>query len=402
MTEAETILALNAGSSSLKFAGFNRDLQCRFRGKLEGIGTSPKLDVSFACTEDRVAEDWSESANGDVTTLIHRLISWIENHTLTGDLAAIGHRVAIGGLGHSGPARITGPLLEKLRTFVPLAPLHQPRNLEPIELLRASHPHVPQVACFDTAFHRTLPSIAQIYGLPRDLTEAGALRYGFHGLSYEYVSGVLSRLDRRAAQGRTIICHLGSGASLCALERGRSVATTMGFSPLSGLVMATRPGEVDAGLMIWLLRERGMSVDEIESMLYRESGLKGVSGISGDMRTLQESTDPRAADAIELFVHNVVSEIGRLTAALGGLDALVFTAGIGENSPAIRAAICAGCGWLGADLDESGNRANASRISGMGSAIAVLIVPTDEERMVALHTAQVVLGMGSENKGHPK
>jgi acetate kinase len=307
-------------------------------------------------------------------------------------LAAIGHRVAIGGLEHSGPAIVDGALLEKLRELVPLAPLHQPRNLEPIETLRRSHPHVSQVACFDTAFHRTLPQEAQLYGLPRELTEAGARRYGFHGLSYEYIATALPALDEAAAEGRTIVCHLGSGASLCALRAGRSVATTMGFSPLSGVVMATRPGDLDAGLMIWLMRERGLTIDTVEHMLYHDAGLKGVSGISGDMRELLASTDPRAAEAISLFVYRVVAEIGRLTAALGGLDALVFTAGIGEHSSDIRGAVCKQCAWLGLQLDAGKNSSNVPRISTPDSAITVLIVPTDEERMVAQHAAAMVAG----------
>ena len=391
MTEPAAILAVNAGSSSLKFASFDLGLRASLRGELAGIGTHPRLSVTTSQTDERIEQDWSGPGARDVTALIHRLIDWIERHEPAGALVAIGHRVAIGGLEHSGPARVTGPLLEKLRSLAPLAPLHQPRNIEAIEALRASHPSVPQVACFDTAFHRTVPRVAQIYGLPRAITEAGALRYGFHGLSYEYIARQLPRIDGRAAAGRTIVCHLGSGASLCALDGGKSITTTMGFSPLSGLLMATRPGDLDAGLIIWLLRERGFSIDQVETMLYSESGLKGVSGISSEMRVLLESGDPRAREAIDLFVHSVVSEIGRLVAMLGGLDALVFTAGIGEKAPAVRAAICERCQWLGLRLDESANHDNLARISTKNSGIEVLVVPTDEEKTVARHAARLVL-----------
>jgi len=390
MTERGAILAVNAGSSSVKFALFGPDLDRRLKGELEGVGTRPRLTA--AGERGETVEDWSGRGADDAPGLIRRLIDWIEGHAPEGGLAAIGHRVAIGGLEHSGPALVTPALMEKLRAMVPLAPLHQPRNLEPIEVLGASHPEAPQVACFDTAFHRTLPREAQLYALPRELTEAGAHRYGFHGLSYEYIASRLPALDPRAAAGRAIVCHLGSGASLCALSAGRSVATTMGFSPLSGLVMATRPGELDAGLMIWLLRERGMSVDQVERMLYHDAGLKGVSGLSGDMRVLLASDDPRAREAVDLFTYSVATEIGRLVAALGGLDALVFTAGVGEHAPAIRSAVCERLQWLGLRLDPARNGGKAGRISAPDSAASIWVEPTDEERMVALHTAQVAFG----------
>jgi acetate kinase len=380
------ILAINAGSSSVKFAVFRTDFERTLSGVLEGIGSRPQLRASVTGVE--CVEDWSDSVAGanHVPDLIRRLMAWIEAHVAADGVRAIGHRVAIGGLEHSGPVRITPDVMQRLANLVPLAPLHQPRNLEPIEILTASHPGVPQVACFDTAFHRTLPKKAQSYGLPRAVTQAGAHRYGFHGLSYEYIAGRLAGFDARAAAGRTIVCHLGSGASLCALMASQSVETTMGFSPLSGLLMATRPGDLDPGLILWLLRERGMSVAEVERMLYQESGLKGVSGLSGDMRALLATDDPWAAEAVELFVYRVATEIGRLTAALGGLDALVFTAGIGEHSAEIRARICASCQWLGLKLSDAANRSESSRISKEGSAVAVWVIPTDEERKVAEHT----------------
>ena len=390
MSENGTILAVNAGSSSLKFAAFApRDFRRVASGQLEGIGTHPRLAARI--DGRTVAEDWGGSGAGDAPALVRRLTGWIEEHVCTDGLAAIGHRVAVGGLAHSGPVRITPQVLTTLRSLVPLAPLHQPRNLEPIEVLGASHPDVPQVACFDTAFHRTIPREAALYGLPRALTEAGAQRFGFHGLSYEYIARQLPALDPRAAAGRTIVCHLGSGASLCALRGGHSIATTMGFSPLSGLVMATRPGELDPGLVIWLLRERGMTVDQVENLLYRESGLKGVSGLTGDMRELLQSADPGAKEAVELFTYTIATQIGRLTAALGGLDAIVFTAGIGANSPDIRRAVAARSEWLGLKIDAARNDRNEIRISRPDSAVSVLAIPTDEERIVAEHTARLVL-----------
>jgi acetate kinase len=246
------------------------------------------------------------------------------------------------------------------------------------------------VACFDTAFHRTMPEVADLYGLPRPLIEAGARRYGFHGLSYEYIAGVLPGIDGKAAAGRTVVAHLGSGASMCALLGGRSVATTMGFSPLSGLVMGTRPGELDPGIVIWLLRERGMDVQHVESMLYGDSGLMGVSGVSSDMRVLLESEDPRAKEAVDLFVYRVCRELGSLAAALKGLDALVFTAGIGENAAPVRAAVCRQSAWLGIALDEAANARGGPRVSAAESAVTVWVVPTDEEMTIARHTAAII------------
>jgi acetate kinase len=318
-------------------------------------------------------------------------MQWLEDLPAAQQLAAVGHRVAIGGLAHSAPVIVTPAIFEKLCALVPLAPLHQPRNLEPIEALRKSHPHLPQVACFDTAFHRTLPHVAEMYGLPRSLTEAGAHRYGFHGLSYEFISSRLRELDPHAAAGRCVVAHLGSGASMCALRDGKSIATTMGFSPLSGIVMATRPGDLDPGLVIWLIRERRMSVDALEQMLYRDCGLKGISGLSGDMRELLASDAAGAKQAVDLFVYRISTEVGALTAALGGLDALVFTAGIGEHAPAIRKAVCERSAWLGIRLDEKRNASRTGCISADNSAVRVWVVPTDEELMIATHTAKLAL-----------
>ncbi|MBS0126017.1 acetate/propionate family kinase [Thetidibacter halocola] len=390
MSEGGTILVLNAGSSSIKAALFGPDLRRLFRAELEGIGREATLTAKAEGGTEATVADWGDTSQGPPP--VARLIDWLAAHAPGGPLAAIGHRVAVGGQDHDGPALVTPALLDSLRALVPLAPLHLPRNLAPIEALAASHPEVPQVVCYDTAFHRTMPPEARAYALPRALTEAGARRYGFHGLSYQYIAGCLPRIDARAAEGRTIVCHLGSGASLCALRGGVSIATTMGFTPLSGLMMATRPGEVDAGLMLWLLRTQGLSVDALERMLYHDSGLKGVSGISADMRDLLASDDPRAAEAIDLFTYTAATEIGRLTAALGGLDALVFTAGIGERSAPIRARIAARCGWLGLALDASANAAHAPRINTPESTVTALVIPTDEEQVIAGQTARLAKG----------
>ncbi|WP_062011855.1 acetate/propionate family kinase [Aureimonas sp. AU4] len=389
MAETPAILALNAGSSSVKFALFEAGAKRTVSGALADTGSGLRLEATAGGT--RTCEDWTAPGGEEGEAPVRRLVAWLEAHLPAGRLDAVGHRVAIGGLAHSAPVRVTPDVLAALRALTPLAPLHQPRSLAPIEALAASHPALPQVACFDTSFHRTMPREAETYALPRALTQAGARRYGFHGLSYEYIAGQLTAIDARAAGGRTIICHLGSGASLCAMRAGRSIATTMGFSPLSGLVMATRPGDLDPGLVIWLLRERGLSLAEVEHLLYHDCGLKGVSGSSGDMRVLLASDDARAREAVALFVQTVAGEIGRLGAALGGLDALVFTAGIGEHAPAIREAVCRRSEWLGVRLDEERNRAGQGRISRSASPVSVFVVPTDEERVVAHHTARLLM-----------
>ena len=388
------IVVINAGSSSVKFALYaardDRSPDEIARGEIEGIGTAPHFFAKDKSGALLAEKRWEAGGRAGLHELLKTLIDWIERHLGPGRLIAAGHRVALGGLEHSKPVRIDAAVLEKLRALVPLAPLHQPHNLEPIEILGRLHPALPQVACFDTAFHRTMPTVADLYGLPRPLIEAGARRYGFHGLSYEYIAGVLPGIDPKAAAGRTVVAHLGSGASMCALLGGRSVATTMGFSPLSGLVMGTRPGELDPGIVIWLLRERGMDVRRVEAMLYRDSGLMGVSGVSSDMRVLLESENPRAKEAVDLFVYRVCRELGSLAAALEGLDALVFTAGIGENAAAVRAAVCRQSAWLGIALDEAANARGGPRISAADSAVNVWVVPTDEEMTIARHTAAII------------
>jgi len=385
------LLVLNAGSSSIKFAvyGAGSDRSDRLaQGEIEGIGTTPRFHA-----RDQEGAEIAGPAIGSklsVHELMEALIDWIEQRFGAGVILAAGHRVVLGGLEHTAPVLIDKGVLERLRSLIPLAPVHQPRNLEPIEALARLNPNMPQVACFDTSFHRTMPEVAQLYGLPRKLTEAGGRRYGFHGLSYEYIASILPELDERAAKGRTVVAHLGGGASMCALVGGRSIATTMGFSPLSGLVMGTRPGELDPGLLLWLMQAKGMTLKEVETMLYHECGLKGVSGLSGDMRDLLASDDQQAKLAIELFVYRVCWELGALAAAAGGLDALVFTGGIGENADAVREAVCRRSAWLGIDLDVAANAHGDERISTAASSVAVWVIPTDEERMIARHTSAIL------------
>ena len=310
-------------------------------------------------------------------------------------LVAVGHRVVHGGMRHAEPVVVDAALLAELRRLEPLAPLHQPHNLAPIAAMLERAPGLPQVACFDTAFHRTIPEIAQMFGLPHAMHEAGIRRYGFHGLSYEYVASVLPDLDARAAAGRTVVMHLGNGASLCALQGGRSIATTMGFTAVEGLLMGTRTGSLDPGVVLYLMDERGMSAREIESLLYSKSGLLGVSGVSSDMRTLLASDAPGARLAVDLYCYRIRRELGSMAAALGGLDAIVFTAGVGENAAAIREAVCRDAAWLGVELDAPANARGDDRIAPGASRVAVWRVATDEERMIARHTAAVVAGHGS-------
>lgn len=362
---------LNAGSSTLKFA-------------LYTLGPAGQIERTDRGTEDVLSDR-------DLECAVDRVIDRSErDHGAT--LVAAGHRVVLGGLEHSPAKIIDDTELARLRALVPLAPLHQPRSLSPIDAIRRRRPALVQVACFDTAFHRTVPRVAAQYALPRRLTEAGAKRYGFHGLSYEYIATTLRSVDPEAAAGRAIVAHLGSGASLCALVDSRSVATTMGFSPLSGIMMATRPGDLDPALVLWLQRTQGMDVEQIESVLYRESGLAGVSGISSDMRVLLASDDERAREAIELFVYRIVRETGSLLTACGGLDALVFTGGIGEHAAPIRAAIARDLYCLGVELDEKANSSGVSRISTSSSKVRVWVIPTDEQAVIARHTAELALG----------
>jgi acetate kinase len=307
-----------------------------------------------------------------------------------GSLAAAGHRVVFGGVLHKAPVRLGPGVLEQIETLTPMMPLHLPHNLAPIRALAATHPHLPQVVCFDTAFHQTIPHPARMFALPRELTQAGIVRYGFHGLSYEHIAAALPDYDPRAARGRTIVAHLGNGASLCALEHCRSVDTTMGFSVLDGLVMGTRPGWLDSGVLLYLIREKGYDVTRLERLLYEESGLLGVSGVSADLRTLLASRAPEAREAIDLFCRRIVSAIGSMIAPLGGFDALVFTGGIGENAASVRQRVCDALQWLGLSLDSHANSSGGPRISTRDSRINAWIIPADEALMIARHTYELI------------
>ena len=392
MTAQGCIAVLNAGSSSIKFALYEagRDGPLLYRGQVERLGAAAHLKAVNAKGEVAAEREWPKGAldHRGATNEIIRLC----REMLAGrPVIAVGHRVVHGGEAFSGPARIDATVLAKLARLVPLAPLHQPHNLAPIEAIAEAAPHIPQVACFDTAFHRTQPALAQEFALPRDLTAAGVRRYGFHGLSYDYIVTRLKETEPDLARARLVIAHLGNGASLCAVHEGRSVASTMGFTAVDGLMMGTRTGALDPGVLLYLMQERGLDAAAIEDLLYRKSGLLGVSGLSADMRTLRQAGTAPAREAIALFVYRIVREIGSHAAALGGLDAIVFTAGIGENDPATRAEVVAGCEWLGVHLDEARNRLGAGRISRNDSRVSAWVVPTDEERMIARYTAAALV-----------
>lgn len=386
---AAPIAVLNAGSSSIKFAVYGPGLQAMLRGQVEQIGVSPKLRVVDGAGQTLAERAWAVDGfdHAAATAAIVEVARELLGHARLG---AVGHRVAHGGVRFSSPVRVDPGVIEKLAELIPLAPLHQPHNLAPIRAIAKAAPEVPQVACFDTAFHRAQPELAQMFGLPRRFHDAGVRRYGFHGLSYEYVSARLRELDPDCARGRVIIAHLGNGASLCALQDGRSVATTMGFTALDGLLMGTRCGALDPGVILHLLDAFRMDARAIEDLLYRKSGLLGVSGVSADMRQLRASADPAAAEAIALFVYRVAREAGSMAAALGGVDALVFTGGIGEHDVAGRSEIAAACRWLGLELDPAANLRSEGRISAAASRIAAWVVPTDEELMIARHTRDAV------------
>jgi acetate kinase len=391
---AGDILTLNAGSSTLKFSlwqsGTGMDLRELFRGEVEKIGIDPHLSAWGPGGEAVIDRGFGEGgANLTHEDLLRELFAWLSQQRQD-ELEAIGHRIVHGGATFTAPVCINDDVLDKLSKLEPLAPLHQPHNLSGVRTCAALHPHVPQVACFDTAFHQTMDPLAHRLGLPRAYDEEGVRRYGFHGLSYEFIARRLGTIDPDLSRGRVIVAHLGNGASLCAMRNGRSVDTTMGFTALDGLLMGTRPGTLDPGAVTYLMREHGMSAAEIEDLLYHRSGLVGVSGISSDMRILLGSSDPHAREAVDLFVFRAAREIGALAASLGGLDGLVFTAGIGEHASAIRSHLCARCAWLGVMLDERANGAGKIRITTEGSRVRVYVIPTDEERMIAEHTVRYV------------
>jgi acetate kinase len=386
------ILIINAGSSSIKFAVYHvtraGQLDAGPHGELDGIGTRPHLLIRDA--NDAVLVDAEPAAGADHRGAIAEIGNWMRGHTDATDLIAVGHRVVHGGEEFAEPVRMTSEVLAALERLVPLAPLHQPHNLAPIRAFAESTPELPQVACFDTAFHRTQPAVAQAFALPHELADRGVRRYGFHGLSYEYIASALPRIAPEIATGRVVVAHLGNGASMCALRDGRSVATTMSFTTLDGLPMGTRPGTLDPGVLLYLMDQHHMDARAIEDLLYHRSGLLGVSGLSSDMRTLLASDAPRARAAIELFVYRIGRELGSLAAALGGLDALVFTAGIGENAHEIRARICRDAAWLGIQLDTTANGTGGPRISLPTSTASAWVVPTNENLMIARHTLRLV------------
>ena len=391
MTMAGSILTLNAGSSSLKFALFDiaSGLKATVRGEIENLDAAPHLlarDAGGAVLADR---QWPAGAANPFAGALCTLLDFTDAHLGRGGLTAVGHRVVHGGGDHIAPELITPPLLAALEALTPLDPLHMPDNLAPMHAVAAARPGLVQVACFDTAFHHTLPPVAVRFAVPRALSAAGVRRYGFHGLSYEYIAGCLAEQSPTLAHGRVIVAHLGSGASLCALQDGKSIETTTGFSALDGLVMATRCGRLDPGVILHLGRQ-GRSFADIEDMLYRHSGLLGVSGISGDVRVLLASADPQAREAIELFTYRIAGEASALVSALSGLDGLVFTAGIGEHAPAIRAAVCARLAWLDLRLDDAANEAGAACISTPDSSVDVRVIATDEEAMIARHTQTMI------------
>jgi acetate kinase len=402
---SDGILVINAGSSSIKFSvyvagtetgpGDRRHLRFVSKGQLEGIGVgiTPHFmakDHDGAAVAD---ETWPAIAVGGQSAVLGRLIDWIEHHLGGATLKAAGHRVVHGGGDFSAPVRLTPAVLDRLRALVPLAPLHQPHNLSPIEALAEAHPDLPQVACFDTAFHATKRPEAELFGLPRKYLEAGVRRYGFHGLSYEYIAHKLAEVAPEVAGGRVVVCHLGSGASMCAMRGGKSVDSSMGFTAVDGLMMGTRTGTLDPGVILHLVQHDGLDGKALETLLYKESGLLGVSGgVSNDMRVLLETDTAETRQAVDLFVYRAAKEIGALTAAIGGLDGLVFTAGIGEHSAEIRRRICALSAWLGIRLDEAANQGHGPRLTTADSPVSAWVVPTDEELMIARHTQALVLG----------
>jgi len=393
---ADAILVINAGSSSLKFQVFSLDdgdMAVRFRGLIDGIGTRPNFAVKNAEGATVLDRPLSAAEGGGPAACLAFLGGWLREATAGSQLAGVGHRVVHGGARYSAPVRIDAQVLAELEKFVPLAPLHQPHNLAPIRALMASQPNLLQVACFDTAFHRTQPIEAELFALPKHFYDEGVLRYGFHGLSYEYIASQLPRIAPKIADGRVVVAHLGSGVSMAALAGGRSVGTTMGFTALDGCPMGTRCGRLDPGVVLYLAREHGMNVDEIETLLYKKSGLLGISGVSNDMRDLLESDAPDAKLAVDYFVYRIACELGSLAAGMGGLDGIVFTAGVGENSAVIRKRICERVAWLGVDLDASANESGGPRISRAGSRVSAWVIPTNEELMIARQTQRVLAGI---------
>lgn len=391
---SDAILVLNAGSSSLKFTLFSihKDaiLIPELRGQIEGIGVAPHFKAKDENGEVVGNEELSKAEHATQTACLSFLGTWLRGQLGDLQVKAVGHRVVHGGTDFPGPVRVSDEVLDKLDLLVPLAPLHQPHNVGAIRAVARALPAMPQVACFDTSFHRSQPQLAQAFALPKSITNRGVRRYGFHGLSYEYIASAMPQYDAKAAAGKVVVCHLGNGSSMCALASGKSIASTMGFTAIDGLPMGTRCGNLDPGVLLYLMDEMNMDARAIENMVYKQSGLLGVSGVSSDMRTLEGSTEPDARLAIDLFIYRIGRELGSLVWALGGLDALVFTAGIGENSQSLRSRVVHDAAWLGVELDEAANEAKGPRISTAGSRVSAWVIPTNEELMIAQHTRRLV------------
>jgi acetate kinase len=405
VTAMDTILVVDAGSSSVKFQIFSVEgegkLQRRIWGQMDGIGIRPRLRANDANGDRLAHRAYPIDLVSDIPAAIGIAGEWLCDELRISPIA-VGHRVVHGGPDYDRPVLIDDGVVARLERFVALAPLHQPHNLAPIRSLLTNFPTLPQVACFDTAFHRTHDAVADYYAIPHQLHSEGVRRYGFHGLSYEYVAKALSRVAPEIAKGRVIVAHLGCGASMCALKKGRSAESTMGFTVLDGLPMGTRPGQIDPGVVLYLISEKGMSASNVQDFLYRECGLKGLSGISNDMRELEASNDPKAKLAIDYFVYRIGLNAGMLAAALQGLDAFVFTAGIGENSVHIRARVADQLRWLGVTLDAVENSRHARLISRSDSRIPVYVIPTDEELMIALHTLSLLLNRPPSSARHER
>jgi acetate kinase len=401
----DTILVVNAGSSSVKFQVFSVEsegrLRRRIKGQMDGLGRRPRLRATGVDGQPLADRAYPVESVSDVPAAMGVAGAWLRNELRISPLA-VGHRVVHGGPDFGQPVLIDHGVVARLERFVALAPLHQPHNLAPIRSLLANFPTLPQVACFDTAFHRTHDAVSDYYAIPYQLYAEGVRRYGFHGLSYEYVAKTLPDVAPETARGRVIVAHLGSGASMCALKGGRSIESTMGFTALDGLPMGTRPGQLDPGVVLYLISEMKMSASDVQKFLYHDCGLKGLSGVSNDMRELEASEDARAKLAIEYFVYRIGLNAGMLAAALQGLDAFVFTAGIGENSACIRARVADQLGWLGVTLDPAANSRHARLISGSDSLVPVYVIPTDEELMIAQHTLGLLMDTPSSSTRQEK
>jgi acetate kinase len=393
---ADLILVLNAGSSSIKYCAYDpagREPTLVLKGQIEGLNTSPHFVASDPEGKQVAEQKWEQGAELGHEGGLKYIGDFLRGHREGHKLVAIGHRVVHGGMEFTQPTLVTPMVLDKLARLVPLAPLHQPHNLLPIRIMAGLRPDLPQVACFDTAFHRAQPETAQAFALPASVTERGVRRYGFHGLSYEYIASALPRIAPQAAGGKTVVAHLGNGASMCAIQAGRSMASTMGFTAVDGLPMGTRCGNIDPGVILYLIDELKMDARAVEAMIYKQSGLLGVSGISSDMRVLLSSDEPRARFAVELFCYRIGRELGSLAAAMQGLDAIVFTGGIGEHAALVRDKVCRDAAWLGVQLDAAANLRDGPRITHDASRVPAWVIPTKEELMIARHT-HALIGAG--------